>query len=126
MIDGDADARRQFAELTAAVAAGDDVADAIAGKEAPAQILETTVGGELPRRHLADLVADMRRDRILDGAIAEAIEGSPVTRAVAEAARQFQRMKHTDPDWCDRLLRGEYSAVREHKLMCIILSSPIA
>jgi hypothetical protein len=122
---GDAEARRTFAELTAKAAEADDVAQALDGTAPPQRVLETTVDGALPRHVVAEAVADMRAAGISDAAIAQAVRGDPVSRQEAEAVRHFQRMRHGDPEWCKRLLAGDYAATREHKLMAIVLSAPI-
>jgi hypothetical protein len=122
---GDAEARREFGELSALVAAGDDAADAINGTAPPPQVLETTVDGALPRHAVNDFIADMRAAGISDDSTAQAIRGDSVSRQEVEAVRQLQRMRHSDPEWCKRLLSGGAAERREHTLMSIVLSAPI-
>lgn len=123
-LSGDMTARREFADLSAMVAAGDDVADAIDGKAPPPQF-ETTFGGEQPRRVVNEVIADMREAGLSDAAIGEAIRGDPISKQEVEQVRQMQRMRLGDPDWCKRLLAGDYAARREHILMSIVLTAPI-
>jgi hypothetical protein len=124
-LDGNAEARRLFAELSAQVAAGDDVQQALDGTAPPQQVLETNINGSLSRRVVAEVVADMRANGLSDGVIWEAISGKPVSRAEFEAVKQYQRAKHGDPEWVARFLKGGYAERREHMLMSIVLSSEI-
>ncbi len=62
---------------------------------------------------------------VSDGAIGEALRGDPVTRAEMAAVQAFKNMRHGDPEWVSRLLKGGYAERREHELMSIVLSSEI-
>lgn len=123
---GNMAARSEFADLSARVASGDHIVDALAGTAPPQQEFETTVDGALPRRVVAEVVADMRENGISDGAIEQALRGTKVTRVEFEATRQLQRIKHSDPIWTKNLLSGGVQEKREHMLMSIILSADIA
>jgi hypothetical protein len=123
---GNAAVRAQFDRLTALVANSDPVADTLAGVEQPQQIVETLTGGQLPARDVKAYVADMRVAGHSDGAIAQAMTGTPVTAAEVAATRSLQAARHSDPEWRARLLRGDYLTKLEHERLSIVLSSPIA
>jgi hypothetical protein len=121
---GDMAANQEFKNLTTLAAGADDVADAVAGTSSD-QPFEVTVDGQLPRRAIADFVASMRESGVSDAAIAQALRGDKVPRREFDAVRMLQRARHGDADWCKRLLSGDYTAGREHKLMSIVLSAEI-
>jgi len=118
---GDVAARREFADLTAAVAKRDPIAEAIAGT-APTPGIETTINGELGSRIMADVVQTFRGAGLSDGAIRQALEGQKVTKQELEAAKRFQEMRHGDAEWVKKLLSGDYAAKRESLLLSIIFS----
>jgi hypothetical protein len=123
---GDIAVRAQFDKLVAAAADADPVGDALANIQEPEPIFETTMFGELPSRVVREVIADMRAFNISNGAIEEGIAGTPVAAHEHAATVALQSMKFGDAEWTNRLLRGEWSATREWKLMCNILSRPIA
>jgi hypothetical protein len=127
LLNGDAGVTQHFNDLVAKSAAGDDVADAVAGKQEPAgPVMEFTINGSLSRRDLATAVADFRDQGLADDTITQALEGGAVSIAEHRAAQALQSARHNDLAWVKRLLAGDYEARREHTLMCIILSSPVA
>jgi hypothetical protein len=71
-------------------------------------------------RIAADLPA-LRESGLSDGVIKELLAGRESTPAEVDAARRFQNMRHSDESWVARLLKGEHEAVRESRLMSIIL-----
>lgn len=122
---GNVEARREFAELTAKVAGGDDVADALDGAPMSERLFETTMNGALSSRVVNEVVASMRELGISDGAIEEQLRDKPVTRSDRAATEAFRNMRHGDADWCKRLISGDAAAKREHILMCSILSREV-
>jgi hypothetical protein len=123
---GDVAARHEFADLTAAIAAGDDVSAAINGTATAPPAMETVFDGQLPSRATADVVNLLRENGLSDGAIGEAFNGAKISREVAEQARQLQRMRHGDRDWVAQLLSGDHAARREQLLLSIVLSGEIS
>jgi hypothetical protein len=93
---GDVEARREFAELTAAVAAGDDVSAAINGTSTAPPSIETVMNDDLPSRARTQVIDTMRDTGLSDGAIAEAFQGAKVSRQEFQAAKQYQAMRHGD------------------------------
>src|SRR5262245_31403203 len=79
VLGGDVVATKEFHDLTAASAANDDVAAALAGVEPTQPTFETTYDGGLPRRDIARAVADFRADGLNDAAIEQAMKGGSVS-----------------------------------------------
>jgi hypothetical protein len=125
--DGDPAARTQFNDLTGKVAAvRDDVDAAIAGTAiAPSPLVETVVDGELPFHARSAVIEGMRATGLNDATIAEALKGEPVTRVEVEAAKRYQAMRHADPEWVSKLLKGDWQARKEQLLLSIILTNPV-
>jgi hypothetical protein len=123
---GDVAARQQFADLTSIIAGADDVKAAMEGAATPPALFEITTGKELPARARADAVESLRGSGISDGAIEQALKGTPVSRHEMEMARRYQGARHADKEFVDKLLSGDIAARREQMLLSIILSSEIA
>ena len=71
---GNVETRKQFDELVAKAAGGDDVGDAVAGIVEPAMpLFETTANGELPRRHVEGTIAGLRDAGLNDASIEQAV-----------------------------------------------------
>jgi hypothetical protein len=80
LFSGSIDARKQFNELVAKAAGGDDVGDAVAGIVEPAvPLFETTANGELPRRHVEGTIAGLRDSGLNDESISQAINLPPIS-----------------------------------------------
>jgi hypothetical protein len=126
LFNGNVATRKQFDELVAKAAGGDDVGDAIANIVEPAvPLFETTANGELPRRHVEGTIAALRDAGLSDGAIEQAVNLPPISRTEFMAAQAFQAKLHGTQEWRSKLLSGDYEATRQHNLLCVLLSSPI-
>jgi hypothetical protein len=125
LFSGDIAARKEFDELVAASAAGDDVGDRIANIQEPAPLFETTTDGRLNRRDLASIVDTFRDAGLSDGVIEEAMNDGQVTRAEYAAAKALQASKHGDEGWRSRFLKGNWAEQREQLLLNIILTNAI-
>jgi hypothetical protein len=122
----DVAARKEFDELIAASAAGNDVGDGIANIQEPAPLFETTTNGQLSRRDLASIVDTFRDAGLSDGVIEEALNGDRrVTRAEYAAAKALQASRHGDEGWRSRFLKGNWVEVREQLLLNIVLTNAI-
>jgi hypothetical protein len=127
LLNGDPGVTKQFNDLTAMSAAGDDVGDAVKGvAEQAGPLIEFTINGSLSRRDTATAIADFREQGLTDESITQALEGGAVSIAEHRAAQALQSARKNDPAWCKRLLAGDYEARREFTLMSIILASPVA
>jgi hypothetical protein len=124
---GDVATRKQFDELVAKAADADQVADAVAGIVEPAvPLFETTVNGELPRRHVEGAIAAMRDSGLNDESISQAVTLPPISRTEFLQAQALKSKLHGTAEWRSKLLSGDYEATRQHNLLAVLLSSPIA
>ena len=124
---GNVETRKQFDALVTKAASGDNVGDAVAGIVEPAApLFETTANGELPRRHVEGTIAALRDAGLNDESISQAVTLPPISRSEFMAAQAFQAKCHGTAEWRSRLLSGDFEAVRQHNLLCVLLSSPIA
>jgi hypothetical protein len=126
LLKGNVETRKQFDELVAKAAGGDDTADMVANiVELTPPLFETTANGELPRRHVEGTIAALRDAGLSDGAIEQAVNLPPISRTEFMAAQAFQAKLHGTAEWRSKLLSGDYEATRQHNLLCVLLSSPI-
>jgi hypothetical protein len=125
LLGGDIAAKKEFEELIAASAAGDDVGDRIANIQEPAPLFETTTAGQLNRRDLASIVDTFRDGGLSNDAIEQALNGVEVSQAEYGAAKVLQSARHGDEGWRARFLKGNWAEVREQLLLNVILTSAI-
>jgi hypothetical protein len=124
---GDVATRKQFDELVAKAAGDDNVGDAIAGIVEPTTpLFETTANGELPRRHVEGAIAGLRDSGLNDESIAQAVTLPPISRTEFLQAQALKTKLHGTAEWRGKLLSGDYEATRQHNLLSVLLSSPIA
>jgi hypothetical protein len=124
---GNVETRKQFDELVAKAAGGDDVSDAVVGIVEPAMpLFETTANGELPRRHVEGAISGLRDAGLNDASIEQAVNLPPISRAEFMQAQALQARLHGTAEWRGKLLSGDYEATRQHNLLSVLLSSPIA
>ena len=123
---GNVETRKQFDELVAKAAGGDDVGDAVIGIVEPVTpLMEVTANGELPRRHVEGAISALRNAGLNDESISQAVNLPPISRAEFMQAQALQTRLHGTAEWRGRLLSGDYEATRQHNLLSVLLSSPI-
>ena len=123
---GNVETRKQFDELVAKAAAGDDVGDAVAGIIEPVTpLVEITADGELPRRAVEATIDGLRASGLDSESISQAINLPPISRAEFMAAQALKAQCHGSAEWRGKLLSGDYEATRQHNLLAVLLSSPI-
>jgi hypothetical protein len=124
---GDPTATKTFNDLVALSARGDDVADAVAGIQEPAEtVFQTSVAG-MSRHDLAGTVIDLRAAGLDDSVIAMALNNdSTVSLAEYRAAEAMQNALKSDPNWRAQFLSGDFQCKKEQLLLSIVLSSTIA
>jgi hypothetical protein len=126
LLKGNVETRKQFDELVAKAAGGDDVADAVAGIVEPTTpLFETTANGELPRRHVEGTISALRDGGLSDASIEQAVNLPPISRTELMAAQALKTQLHGTAEWRSKLLSGDYEATRQHNLLAVLLSSPI-
>lgn len=129
LMNGEPAATKEFHDLVALSAAGDDVNDAIVGiVEDPSTqpIFETTINGSLPRRILAQAVNDFRNDGLSDAAIGQALNGGTVSLAEHRAAEALLNARKADAAWVKALTSGDHMAKKEWSLLTVILACDVA
>jgi hypothetical protein len=122
---GDIEARREFAELSAAVAAGSRTADAIAAP-LPTQELETVGRGQLTSHQLNLEIAHLRGLGLNDDLIRQALDGQPVSAAERTMAVQMKKMLMEDGTWRAAFMKNNFVQRRQMLLLNLILSSEVA
>jgi hypothetical protein len=122
---GDEKVSKQFHELTALSAAGDDTADAAVGIQEPSALVEYTSGGRLNRRDTATAVQHFQEIGIGNDAISQAMNGARVSPQEHAAATAIMNARKADSEWTKALLAGNYEQRREFTLLNIILASEI-
>jgi hypothetical protein len=124
---GDVATRKQFDELVAKAAGGDDVTDAIVGIVEPVTpMFETTANGELPRAHVEGTISALRDGGLNDASIEQAVNLPPISRAEHVAAEAFWARCKGSAEFRSKLLSGDYEATRQFNLVSVLRSSPIA
>ena len=119
--------RRSSTSSWPRLAGGDDVGDAVAGIIEPSTPpFETTANGELPRRHVEGTIASLRDSGLNDASIEQAINLPPIIRAEFMQAQALKCAALWHGEWRSKLLSGDHEATRQHNLLCVLLSSPIA
>ena len=121
-LSGDLTARTEFRALQDQIAGRDLVSETLAGT-LPAGNESDFSSEDRPSRYVLNETVRMYRDSgISDGAISQALKGTPETPEAIAAVRVFYNQKTSDPEWRAKLLSGDATAKREWMLMSIVLS----
>jgi hypothetical protein len=124
---GSIEARKRFDELVAKAAGDDDVGDAVVGIVEPVTpLMKVTANGELPRRHVEGAIAALRNAGLNNASIEQAVNLPPISRAEFMQAQALKSQLYGTAEFRSKLLTGDYEATRQHNLLCVLLSSPIA
>jgi len=114
---GDANATREFHELTTMIAeGGDNVDQAIAG----------IVPGDIPdsdQKRMTETAAWMRKRGLSDGVIRQTLTDYEVSPEEFRAVEAWKAQKMRSPEFTKAFLAGEPDAVREMLLADVVLSS---
>jgi hypothetical protein len=112
--------RKEFQALQDRIAAGDSVS--IWGAAPPGSEFDFS-SEDKPSQHVLNETVKMYRDAgVGDGAIAQALKGTPESAEAVAAVRVFHNQKMSDPEWRTKLLSGDVTAKREFYLMSIVLA----
>jgi hypothetical protein len=118
VLKSDPAALAEMRSLAKQVAEGGDLDAMIAAaQDAP----DTSVGGELSLRKVAGEIPSLRTDGLTDETIQELLRGRESTPQELDAVKRFKAMRYSSKEWVDRYLAGEHEAVRESRLMSIVL-----
>jgi hypothetical protein len=123
---GDPQAKKDFAEATAAIAAGNAVDDVLAGSGPVSVEIETVTAGQLSMRNTEIEVAHLKQLGMNPKTIEQIFKGGSVTAAEREMARVTREMRLGDPEWSARYLKNGWAERREMSLLSAILSAGAA
>jgi hypothetical protein len=108
----------EMRSLAKQVAEGGDLdALIVVAQDAP----DTSANGELSLRKIGGEIPSLRSDGLTDETIKEPLAGRESTPQEVDAVRRFKTARHSSKEWVDRYLAGEHEAVRESRLMSIVL-----
>jgi hypothetical protein len=111
---GDSAARAEFNELTSQIAAGDKIADALAGQAPPSgPFVETITDGELPSGAMRTAIAHLQLHGLTDTAVQEVLTGKTFSKAELRAAEDWRERAMRDELWRKNLLAGDPVCARE-------------
>jgi hypothetical protein len=122
-LEGGAAERKQFSELTSAIANGSAVQDAIEGKAPPPSMTTTTTDGELPPGVLIRAAADLGARGLTDQAIAD-ILGGQQKFSIEEitAAERWRDRLMGDQVRRAALFKGDSDLARQLTVACAVIA----
>jgi hypothetical protein len=82
---------------------------------------DLNIGGQLSLKKVAGEIPALRTDGLTDETIKELLAGRESTPQEVDAVKRFKAMRHSQKEWIDRYLAAEHEAVRESRLMSIVL-----
>src|SRR5882724_3778867 len=95
-------------------------------KPKPIEQQAAEAAAEARDRQVTSLLNSAREKfEISPGVEEELRTNKPVTQALFDATTKFRMQRMNDPDWGERLVKGNPEPARELFLMSLILSSPI-
>jgi hypothetical protein len=118
VLKSDPGALAEMRSLAKQVAEGGDLdAMIVAAADQP----DTNVNGELSLRKVAGEIPSLRESGLSDDVIKELLSGRESTPQEVDAVKRFKAMRHGSKEWVDRYLKGDHDAVRESRLMSMVL-----
>jgi hypothetical protein len=88
------------------------------------EITGSAVGGRIPTRALAVEIDALKAAGISAGAVGQLLNNHEMTKEEIEMATRYKAMRVGDAEFTARYLKGDWSAVREMRLLAMILSAP--
>jgi hypothetical protein len=120
LISGDVAARTEFRELLEKIGAGDP---AIGAAPPAGGQFDFSSEDQPSRQVLSGTVQMLREAGVSDGAISQALKGTPESPEAIAATKVLKAQRMSDPEWTKRFLAGGATEKREWMLMSIILAS---
>jgi hypothetical protein len=118
VLKSDPGALKELRDLSKQVAEGGDLdAMIVAAAGQP----DTNVNGELSLRKVAGEIPSLRESGLSDDVIKELLSGRESTPQEVDAVKRFKAMRHGNSDWVKKYLAGDHEAVRESRLMSMVL-----
>jgi hypothetical protein len=108
----------ELRSLSRLVAQGNDLDVLILNaQDAP----DLNIGGQLSPKKIAGEIPSLRESGLSDDVIKELLSDRVPTPQEIDAVSRFQKMRHGDQAWVTKYLAGDHEAVRESKLMSMVL-----
>ena len=118
VLKGEPGALKELRDLSQIISTGSDLdALILAAHDQP----DSSIGGQLSLKKVAGEIPSLRSDGLTDETIKELLAGRESTPQEVDAVRRFKTARHSSKEWVDRYLAGEHEAVRESRLMSIVL-----
>jgi hypothetical protein len=118
LLASDKDTLAEFRSLSKLAAQASDVDRVMAGEK---NLPDINIEGRLSLAKVAGEIPALKEAGISEGAIREMLEGRPSTPEEIDFATRFKAMRHSDEGWIKRYLSGQHEAVREARLISMIL-----
>jgi hypothetical protein len=118
VLKGEPGALKELRDLSQIISTGSDLdALILAAHDAP----DTNVNGEFSLRKVAGEIPSLRESGLSDDVIKELLSGRESTPQEVDAVKRFKAMRHGNSDWVKKYLAGDHEAVRESRLMSMVL-----
>jgi hypothetical protein len=118
VLKGEPGALKELRDLSQIISTGSDLDVLILNaQDAP----DLNIDGQLSPKKIAGEIPALRAAGISDPTIRELLEGRVPTPQEIDAVSRFQKMRHGDQAWVTKYLAGDHEAVRESKLMSMVL-----
>jgi hypothetical protein len=115
----DPSALSEFHALSKLVAQSNPIDIVMSGEAAG--LPDTGYNGQPSLAAAAREVPALRESGLSDDVIKELLSGRESTPQELDAVKRFKAMRHSSKDWVDRYLKGDHEAVRESRLMSMVL-----
>jgi hypothetical protein len=118
VLKGDPGALKELRDLSQIISTGSDLDVLIlTAQDAP----DLNIEGKLSPKKVAGEIPALRESGLSDDVIKELLSGRESTPQEVDAVKRFKALRHGSPEWVDRFLKGDHDAVRESRLMSIVL-----
>jgi hypothetical protein len=118
VLKGEPGALKELRDLSQIISTGSDLDVLILNaQDAP----DLNIDGQLSPKKIAGEIPSLRESGLSDDVIKELLSGRESTPQEVDAVKRFKAMRHGSKEWVDRYLKGDHDAVRESRLMSMVL-----
>jgi hypothetical protein len=114
----DAATLTEFHSLSKLISQGSDIDRVMSGEPG---LPDLGIDGKLSLAKVAGEIPSLRESGLSDDVIKELLSGRESTPQELDAVKRFKAMRHSSKEWVDRYLKGDHEAVRESRLMSMVL-----
>jgi hypothetical protein len=118
LLSSDKDTVAEFHTLSKLASQASDIDRVMSGE---ANLPDLNIEGNLSLAKIAGEIPALRAAGISDPTIRELLEGRESTPAELDAVKQLRAARHSDEAWLKKYLAGDHEAVRESRLISIVL-----